>query len=141
MNARKESFESIFAKLYFGPFQSVCRKKRKYHKFFYSHERKKKYWEQLELRCRHLYRRQQHQPSSQSSHFGNHPSSILLTPGSAQCGYCVEDPRYYNTNPEVYPQGLYSEYWNQAQRSNGNIYSPNPEENVTQNEAETQDTR
>ena len=57
--------------------------------FFFSssHERKKKYWEQLELRCRHLYRRPP--PPHGLGNHGNHiNSSMLVTPGS-QCGYCT----------------------------------------------------
>ena len=51
------------------------------------HERKKKYWEQLELRCRHLYRRPP--PPHGLGNHGNHiNSSMLVTPGS-QCGYCT----------------------------------------------------
>ena len=70
-------------------------------------------------------------------------TSIMLTPGS-QCGYCTEDPRYYNMHPpELCPGGLWggpvtsttsteavaaaadSCYWNPPR--NGNFYSPNPE--------------
>ena len=109
---------------------------------FSSHERKKKYWEQLELRCRHLYRR----PPPFGGHHHPHltsaaAASIMLTPGS-QCGYCTEDPRYYNMHPpELCPGGLWggpaaastttevttadSCYWNPPR--NGNFYSPNPE--------------
>ena len=133
---------------------------------FHSHERKKKYWEQLEQRCRHLYRR--NPGAALGSHFPTpnsqalNASGILVTPGS-QCGYCTsEDPRYYNLhshhplNPtEVYPPGLWGAastrstseaegcYWN-PQRSNGNIYSPNPEEagrNENQDGQENQESR
>ena len=135
-----------------------------------SHERKKKYWEQLELRCRHLYRRPPppHGLSNGSGGHINSAASMLVTPGS-QCGYCTtstgvnanpEDPRYYNIHTaqqplqpqpqllnsattEIYPGGLWASrstsetdggcYWNPPgnagqQRSNANIYSPNPEE-------------
>ena len=113
--------------------------------FLFSHERKKKYWEQLELRCRHLYRRPPAASAGAPPYFSgsnglNPPPSVLVTPGS-QCGYCTtaEDPRYYNVHAptELYPGGLWASrttseandgcYWN-PQRSNGNIYSPNPEE-------------
>ena len=51
--------------------------------FISSHERKKKYWEQLELRCRHLYRR----PPPFGGHHHPHmtstaATSIMLTPGN-----------------------------------------------------------
>jgi hypothetical protein len=115
---------------------------------FYSHERKKKYWEQLELRCRHLYRRPPHCATTSNS-------AIMMTPASAvasQCGYCstADDPaRYYNAMmhpPELCPGGLWAPatsivasetnmpadacYWNPSMLSNsvgGNFYSPNPE--------------
>ena len=92
--------------------------------FHCSHERKKKYWEQLELRCRHLYH--PHHPHHQP----RRPLQPPLGPTAASCGgYCpTEDPRYYNL--ELYPwasRNPENDYWQQSQRANGNIYSPNPE--------------
>ncbi len=101
--------------------------------FDYSHEKKKKYWEQLELRCRHLYRRPQIAATSSSG--------LMLTPAAAsQCGYCSTDDfvRYYNTpTPQILgppgPPGLFSQgedgcYWNPSPRGvPQNFYSPNPE--------------
>ena len=73
--------------------------------FFFSHERKKKYWEQLELRCRHLYRRPP--PPHGLGNHGNHiNSSMLVTPGS-QCGYCTTttgkefDEIHMNTRKDI----------------------------------------
>nr|CAD7260395.1 unnamed protein product [Timema shepardi] len=67
-----------------------------------SHEKKKMYWEQLEMRCRYLYRQQR----------APHPCS------------CCDECRY----PEPFPWELMedSRYW--APGRVGNFYSPNPGE-------------
>ncbi len=94
--------------------------------FHYSHEKKKKYWEQLEQRCRHLYRggRSPHGHGPYvlgGSGGGANLSSLLLGPsplschtflGSgpltanttmtniSQCGYCtLEDGGFHNLVP------------------------------------------
>nr|CAD7200036.1 unnamed protein product [Timema douglasi] len=66
-----------------------------------SHEKKKMYWEQLEMRCRYLYRQQR----------APHPCS------------CCDECRY----PEPFPWELMEDrYW--APGRVGNFYSPNPGE-------------
>ncbi|XP_063230547.1 uncharacterized protein LOC134535403 [Bacillus rossius redtenbacheri] len=67
-----------------------------------SHEKKKMYWEQLEMRCRYLYRQQR---------------------GPHHCS-CCDECRY----PEPFPWELMedSRYWTPGRV--GNLYSPNPGE-------------
>lgn len=74
------------------------------------------YWEQLELRCRYLYRRQQSQPAGQQ-----HPTH--------HCGSCscCDDCRDLHTPPPAIPwEFMDSRYW--APGRVGNLYSPNPED-------------
>ena len=89
---------------------------------FYSHEKKKKYWEQLEQRCRHLYRGGGRPPLGHGPYVlggagGANLSSLLLGPsplschnflGSSpmtanttmtnlsQCGYCNSEDGFHN---------------------------------------------
>ncbi|KAJ1526961.1 hypothetical protein ONE63_008508 [Megalurothrips usitatus] len=90
----------------------------------FSHEKKKMYWEQLELRCRYLYRRQQHQPPG--------PGQPLALPVSHHCGSCscCDDCRDLHTPPPSVPwEFMDSRYW--APGRVGNLYSPNPEDHQT----------
>lgn len=64
----------------------------------YSHEKKKMYWEQLELRCRSFYQQQSGSSSNHGSVRG-HPM-----PPATYCS-CCEECRYPSipTGPQVYP--------------------------------------
>ena len=117
----KKNVEEVFNKC--STDQSCIRKRNTTYKigtlkcnFFFSssHERKKKYWEQLELRCRHLYRRPP--PPHGLGNHGNHiNSSMLVTPGS-QCGYCTTTTgKEFHENPFEYQKnhflGLIAVFW------------------------------
>lgn len=98
-----------------------------------SHERKKMYWEQLELRCRSLY---QHQTTTN----GPTPSSlrgpppISLTQNTGYCS-CCEECRYtpIPANPQMYSWDTHAldRFWQPGRI--GNFYSPNPGEDGQQN--------
>ncbi|XP_040564743.1 uncharacterized protein [Lepeophtheirus salmonis] len=112
-----------------------------------SHEKKKKYWEQLEVRCQHLYR---HSPptlggSSGSPHCGccfdssahstsglrSHPTSSCHWPNAA---LDLLDERYWPLNRNGPPSSITNTSSNHQQQistvenlsSSNNIYSPNP---------------
>ncbi|XP_059062612.1 uncharacterized protein LOC131855370 [Achroia grisella] len=74
-----------------------------------SHERKKMYWEQLELRCRSLYR----PPAGQNAQ----PSG---RPVQTNCGCCAQ---CHPTQP-AWDISLQHRFW--APGRIGNLYSPNP---------------
>ncbi|KAG5868087.1 hypothetical protein JTB14_008545 [Gonioctena quinquepunctata] len=89
-----------------------------------SHEKKKMYWEQLELRCRSFYQQQSGPPSNHGSVRG--PSM----PPSTYCS-CCEECRYppVPAGPQVYPWDNHlptERFW--APGRIGNFYSPNPED-------------
>ncbi|XP_065087855.1 uncharacterized protein LOC135709445 isoform X3 [Ochlerotatus camptorhynchus] len=82
-----------------------------------SHERKKMYWEQLELRCRSLYSGQQG-PSVL-------PSGPMLASGrSGNCRCCEQCHAHRNVMPSAYPWEGDQRFWAPGQA--GNFYSPNP---------------
>ncbi|CAG9860764.1 unnamed protein product [Phyllotreta striolata] len=92
-----------------------------------SHEKKKMYWEQLEMRCRSFY--QQHSgPSSNQGSVRGPP-----VPPSTYCS-CCEECRYppVPVAPQVYPWDNHlntERFW--APGRIGNFYSPNPEDGTT----------
>ncbi|XP_057656834.1 uncharacterized protein LOC130894209 isoform X1 [Diorhabda carinulata] len=92
-----------------------------------SHEKKKMYWEQLELRCRSFY--QQHsRPSSNHSSVRGPP-----VPPSTYCS-CCDECRYPSipAGPHVYPWDNHlnpDRFWTPGRV--GNFYSPNPEDGTT----------
>ncbi|CAH1117348.1 unnamed protein product [Phaedon cochleariae] len=103
-----------------------------------SHEKKKMYWEQLELRCRSFYQQQSGPPSS------NHGSvrGVSLPP-STYCS-CCEECRYppVTTGPQVYPWDNHlppERFW--APGRIGNFYSPNPEDGPPNNSESHSRTR
>lgn len=63
-----------------------------------SHEKKKMYWEQLELRCRSFYQQQSGPPSNHGSVRGP------PMPPATYCS-CCEECRYpsVSSGPQVYP--------------------------------------
>lgn len=65
---------------------------------FFSHEKKKMYWEQLELRCRSFYQ-QQGAPASTHGSVRGPP-----IPSSTYCS-CCEECRYPSipVGPQIYP--------------------------------------
>ncbi|XP_014281231.1 uncharacterized protein [Halyomorpha halys] len=73
-----------------------------------SHERKKMYWEQLELRCRYLYGQPRNQP--------------VISPPQ-RCSHCACSQQF------SYPQATDSTFENRQWTGGriGNLYSPNPE--------------
>lgn len=86
-----------------------------------SHERKKMYWEQLELRCRSLYQQQGSTISTQ----GSTRRTVAPVP---YCS-CCEECRYPTTTHAPYawePHGALDRFWVPGRI--GNFYSPNPGE-------------
>uniref|UniRef100_A0A1A9WST0 Uncharacterized protein n=1 Tax=Glossina brevipalpis TaxID=37001 RepID=A0A1A9WST0_9MUSC len=84
-----------------------------------SHERKKMYWEQLELRCRSLYTRQQMPPQNMAS-VGN------ATHGCRCCEQCHAH-RQIPIQATAYPpwdEAGEPRFW--STQPPGNFYSPNP---------------
>uniref|UniRef100_A0A182Q8V6 Uncharacterized protein n=1 Tax=Anopheles farauti TaxID=69004 RepID=A0A182Q8V6_9DIPT len=98
-----------------------------------SHERKKMYWEQLELRCRSLYSGQQGPPSS-SSVLPSGPGMLGMGGGGGggvgsgrvgNCRCCEQCHAHRNVLPSAaYPWEGDSRFWTPGQA--GNFYSPNP---------------
>lgn len=92
----------------------------------HSHEKKKMYWEQLELRCRSFYQQQQvPSASAQGSLRGPPP-----VPSTTYCS-CCEECRYSSASaaPQVYPWDSHhapERFWTPGRV--GNFYSPNPED-------------
>ncbi|XP_055608493.1 uncharacterized protein LOC129755835 isoform X2 [Uranotaenia lowii] len=82
-----------------------------------SHERKKMYWEQLELRCRSLYSGQQG-PSVLPS------GPILGAARNGNCRCCEQCHAHRNMMPSAYPWEGDQRFW--APGQTGNFYSPNP---------------
>ncbi|CAD7082489.1 unnamed protein product [Hermetia illucens] len=87
-----------------------------------SHERKKMYWEQLELRCRSLYASQQGPPPPPPCP-PNGPS-IIGTPRANACRCCEQCHSHRNAMPTTYPWDGEQRFWAPGQP--GNFYSPNP---------------
>ncbi|KAL1501181.1 hypothetical protein ABEB36_006561 [Hypothenemus hampei] len=89
-----------------------------------SHEKKKMYWEQLEMRCRSFYQQQQQSiaPSSTQGSLSGPPA-----PSSTYCS-CCEECRYATASavPQIYPWDPHERFWSPGRV--GNFYSPNPEE-------------
>ncbi|XP_046682929.1 uncharacterized protein LOC124369174 isoform X2 [Homalodisca vitripennis] len=79
-----------------------------------SHERKKMYWEQLELRCRYLY--------GQASNLGRNPGLAGAQPVSTQHCACCQQFRYQQDVLTWEPSD--NRFWSGGQV--GNLYSPNP---------------
>ncbi|XP_058458800.1 uncharacterized protein LOC131435186 isoform X2 [Malaya genurostris] len=88
-----------------------------------SHERKKMYWEQLELRCRSLYSGQQGPTVLPSG-------PMLGGPRNGNCRCCEQCHAHRNVMPSAYPWEGDQRFWTPGQA--GNFYSPNPggEENT-----------
>lgn len=85
----------------------------------FSHERKKMYWEQLELRCRSLYSGPPIPPPG---------PSIIGTSSSGPCRCCEQCHAHRATMPTAYTWDTDSRFWaGQA----GNFYSPNPGDEIT----------
>ncbi|XP_017772507.1 PREDICTED: uncharacterized protein LOC108559667 isoform X2 [Nicrophorus vespilloides] len=89
-----------------------------------SHERKKMYWEQLELRCRSFYQQQSGPPVSAPSSMRGPP-----LPPATYCS-CCEECRY--PAPQIYPWDAHhaaaERFWTPGRV--GNFYSPNPGEEM-----------
>lgn len=93
-----------------------------------SHEKKKMYWEQLELRCRSFYQ-QQGAPASTHGSVRGPP-----LPPATYCS-CCEECQYPPPIAHIYPwDGHHSteRFWNPGRI--GNFYSPNPGEEIPSNE-------
>uniref|UniRef100_A0A182PHL1 Uncharacterized protein n=1 Tax=Anopheles epiroticus TaxID=199890 RepID=A0A182PHL1_9DIPT len=102
-----------------------------------SHERKKMYWEQLELRCRSLYSGQPgHPPGSSASVLPSGPGGMLggvmggpAAGGAGRAGNCrcceqCHAHRNVLAPPSAYPWEGDGRFWTPGQA--GNFYSPNP---------------
>uniref|UniRef100_A0AAG5D0A6 Uncharacterized protein n=1 Tax=Anopheles atroparvus TaxID=41427 RepID=A0AAG5D0A6_ANOAO len=96
-----------------------------------SHERKKMYWEQLELRCRSLYAGQQGPASvlpsgpgilGGSGGVGGAGVSVGGRAGNCRC--CEQCHAHRNVLPTAYPWEGDGRFWAPGQA--GNFYSPNP---------------
>ncbi|XP_050293859.1 uncharacterized protein LOC126734326 isoform X2 [Anthonomus grandis grandis] len=91
-----------------------------------SHEKKKMYWEQLELRCRSFYQQHPAPPSSTPGSLRGPP-----VPSTTYCS-CCEECRYSTAAPQppqVYPWDTHhvaERFWTPGRV--GNFYSPNPED-------------
>lgn len=85
-----------------------------------SHERKKMYWEQLELRCRSLYSSHQEQPLPPPN-----AASTICTPLNAPCRCCEQCHSHRNMLQQNYPWDNDSRYWVPTMRPAENFYSPN----------------
>ncbi|KAF5274127.1 hypothetical protein FQR65_LT04525 [Abscondita terminalis] len=97
-----------------------------------SHEKKKMYWEQLELRCRSLY---QHSGAPPSTH------SSMRGPPTTYCS-CCEECRYppLTAGTHMYPWDTHhplERFWTPGRV--GNFYSPNPGEEGIQPSADGQE--
>lgn len=86
-----------------------------------SHERKKMYWEQLELRCRSLYAGPQ-PPLPQVTG----APSLIGTPRGGPCRCCEQCHSHRNVIPSAYPWDGDSRFWGPVPGQAGNFYSPNP---------------
>ncbi|XP_052859709.1 uncharacterized protein LOC128266960 [Anopheles cruzii] len=96
-----------------------------------SHERKKMYWEQLELRCRSLYSGQQGAPSVLPSGPGMLGGVGSVAGGpvggggrAGNCRCCEQCHAHRNALPSAYPWEGDNRFWTPGQA--GNFYSPNP---------------
>ncbi|XP_022921313.1 uncharacterized protein [Onthophagus taurus] len=101
-----------------------------------SHERKKMYWEQLELRCRSFY--QQHSAAPSSTHGSMRGPPM---PPATYCS-CCEECRYPSipTGHHIYPWDSHhstDRFWTPGRV--GNFYSPNPGEEATNPATETRE--
>lgn len=86
-----------------------------------SHERKKMYWEQLELRCRSLYTGSQ-PPLPQVTG----ASSIIGAQRGVPCRCCEQCHSHRNVIPSAYPWDGDSRFWGSVPGQSSNFYSPNP---------------
>ncbi|KAK9695714.1 hypothetical protein QE152_g32384 [Popillia japonica] len=100
-----------------------------------SHERKKMYWEQLELRCRSFYQQQSGAPSTTHESMRGPP-----IPPATYCS-CCEECRYpaIPAGHHVYPWESHptNRFWVPGRV--GNFYSPNPGEEASQPNAENRE--
>ncbi|KAL3288328.1 hypothetical protein HHI36_002776 [Cryptolaemus montrouzieri] len=88
-----------------------------------SHEKKKMYWEQLEMRCRSFY--QQHSNPSGSTHGSVREPTVASTIYCSCCEECRYPP--LPVGPQVYPWDTHNStdrFWTPGRI--GNFYSPNP---------------
>ncbi|KAJ8925505.1 hypothetical protein NQ315_009344 [Exocentrus adspersus] len=102
-----------------------------------SHEKKKMYWEQLELRCRSFYQQQAGPPSNHGSVRGP------PMPPTTYCS-CCEECRFPSipAGPQVYPWDSHhstDRFW--APGRIGNFYSPNPGEDAAPTNPDSQGRR
>lgn len=93
-----------------------------------SHERKKMYWEQLELRCRSLYTTSQQGPPPNGPMPPNGPTGVISGPRTNMCRCCEQchAHRQAALAPTGYPwdAGADGRFW--TGQPPGNFYSPNP---------------
>lgn len=90
-----------------------------------SHERKKMYWEQLELRCRSLYAGPQ-PPQPPPLANGNTQLSIIGTPRNRACRCCEQCHSHRSILQPGYSWDNDNRFWPPIPGSGGNFYSPNP---------------
>lgn len=90
-----------------------------------SHERKKMYWEQLELRCRSIYappppQAQPLPPPMPST------AAVIETSRNAACRCCEQCHSHRAIIQPTYPWDGDNRFWTPAPGLRGNFYSPNP---------------
>lgn len=92
-----------------------------------SHERKKMYWEQLELRCRSIYAPPppQAQPLPPPPAMTN-TASIIETSRNGGCRCCEQCHSHRAIIQPTFPWETDNRFWTPAPTMGGNFYSPNP---------------
>lgn len=90
-----------------------------------SHERKKMYWEQLELRCRSIYAPPPPQAQPLPPPMTN-AAAVIDTSRNATCRCCEQCHSHRAIMQPTYPWEGDNRFWTPAPGLRGNFYSPNP---------------
>lgn len=90
-----------------------------------SHERKKMYWEQLELRCRSIYAPPPPQAQPLPPPMTN-AAAVIETSRNAACRCCEQCHSHRAIMQPTYPWEADNRFWTPAPGLGGNFYSPNP---------------
>lgn len=90
-----------------------------------SHERKKMYWEQLELRCRSIYAPPPPQAQPLPPQMTN-AAAVIETSRNATCRCCEQCHSHRALMQPAYPWEADNRFWTPAPGLGGNFYSPNP---------------
>lgn len=90
-----------------------------------SHERKKMYWEQLELRCRSIYAPPPPQAQPMPPPMTN-AAAVIETSRNATCRCCEQCHSHRAIMQPTYPWEADNRFWTPAPGMGGNFYSPSP---------------